>query len=539
MFYKMNSDGFSNVGAVAIDLVNTLIDNGFVAKYLAITNASPAQEVVIPRSIPADTSNEVVARYTAEVTVVGQGSNFTPQTAKTRGEQLFTIDPPYLETQTIILPESAGTVDATLECPTSLAINGKKWRIKITAIGQSNTVSYFAPLTDPEQEPIYTVSRRAHFGSAPFYTTNNISFNADFIFGFRGVITAPQEYRPNAIIWDVKHQTGWKKTVTYEYSTAPTSMSIFVGTELNLLDGQKDEDDEYIIGSGKILYDSVPATTPAMYNNPTLIHPLGGLSAINWGDFAFRTSNVTLPDNTVVVKNGLERENPPIIGKYFYSNYFLGVNSLSAARMFNYSCISITDRGIFFGVWNTDTQDTGKYFSWFLIEYPVMKDTGQVRGRTTTTTDSLTPLFCIFSTPADNTYVPAYGKVIVRERDIGIPSKIYRPVTVRDSSGVIVSMDDAEDQPNFINPHKQVCFDENGNYVATFISDLTTRRYFYPDELDMVATVSADLVGYGQELQFTVYGETQPRTYVALHANGPNNTGMRILILKNNPNVQS
>jgi len=531
MFYKMNSDGFSNVGAVAADLVNTLMENGFVAKYLAITNPTEPQEIVVPKVIATATLGDPSVN-TRSVSVVGHGSNYTAATAKTRGESLLTIDT-IVQTETIVLPASAGTVDATLECPTSLAINGKKWRIKITAIGASTSLTYPAPLTDAEQEQLTTVTRRAHVVAPPYYSPTLPNYRTDTQFG---ISLATNEYRPNAILWDVTHQTGWKKFNTYTYSTAPTSMSIFVGTELNLLNGEKDENDEYILGSGKILYDSVPATTTALYNDPTLVHPLGGLSAVNWGNFAFRTTNVTLPDGTQRTKSGLETENPPNIGKYFYSNYFLGVNSLSAARVFNYSCISITDRGIFFGVWNTDTQDTGKYFSWFLIEYPVMKDTGDVRGRTTVTADSLTPLFCLFSSPADNTYVPAYGKVIVRERDIGIPSKIYRPVTVRDSSGVVVSMADAEDQPVFINPHKQVCFDENGNYIATFLSDLTTRRYFYPDELDMVATVSADLVGYGQELQFTVYGESQPRTYIALHANGPNNTGMRILVLKNDPN---
>ena len=527
MFYKMNSDGFSNVGAVAIDLVNTLIDNGFVAKYLAITNPSQPQEIVVPKMVPTSALTDPSIN-TRSVTVIGQGSNYTAATALARGESLFTIDTAPMPTETKILPASAGSVDATLECPTSLAINGKKWRIKIVAAGKTESETYPAPLTDPEQEPANTTSRRAHIVTSPFYSTTIPSYFGDVLYGMR---LSSNEYRPNAILWDVTHQTGWKKMVTYTYATAPTSISIVVGTEINLLDGQKDENDEFILDTGNILYDSVPATTVAQYNNPTLIHALGGLSAVNWGDFIF-----SKPAGSTSSKGAIQSEDPQNVAKFFYSNYFLGVNSLSAARALNYSCISITDRGIFFGVWNTDTQDTGKYFSWFLIEYPVMKDTGEVRGRTTATADSLTPLFCIFSSPANNTYVPAYGKVIVRERDIAIPSPIYRPTTVRDSAGAIISMEDAEDQPVFINPHKQVCFDENGNYIATFLSDLTTRRYFYPDELDMVATVSADLVGYGQELQFTVYGESQPRTYVALHANGPNNTGMRILVLKNNPN---
>jgi hypothetical protein len=393
-----------------------------------------------------------------------------------------------------------------------MAINGKKWRIKISSIGEAQTQTYTPAPNYQGQEPVYT--NGVAWNSLSEASVTQPARNSSYGIGLSG------NFEANAIQFSVPYHSGWKLTLTHTYYLPAVSVTVIVGTEVNLPN------------DGSIVYDSVPATTTAQATNPTLIHPMGGLTATNWGNF---TNNITRDGvNPNIIR--YQAVSPTDISKYFYSSYFTGTNQLSKSRVRHYYATSITDRGIFFAIWNSETQDTGKYFSWAVIQYPVMKNDGVVRGRSTDTADSLTPVFCVFSSPADNTYFPTYGKVIVRERDIPTPSKIYRPVVVRASDGSIVSMADEEDHPTFINPHKQVCFDENGNYVAAFLSDLTTRRYFYPDELDMVATVSSDLVGFGQELQFTVYGEEEPRTYIALHANSPGNTGMRILALKNNPN---
>jgi hypothetical protein len=393
-----------------------------------------------------------------------------------------------------------------------MAINGKKWRIKISSIGEALTQTYIPPLDYEGQTPVYT--NKNAYNTANGYSLTNGAGGASgaYSFSWKGA--------PNisAILFSVSYHSGYSLTLTNTYYLPAVSVTVIVGTEDNLPD------------DGSIVYDSVPATTTAQSTRPTLIHPLGGLSGVNWGNF---TNDIVRAPNNSILYNAVS---PVDISKYFYSSYFTGTTSFTKGRVKHYSCVTITDRGIFFGIWNTESQDTGKYFSWFLIQYPVMKNNGVVRGRSEDTADSLTPVFCVFSSPADSTYFPTYGKIIIRERDISVPSKVYRPTITRATDGSIVSIVDEEDHPSFINPHKQVCFDENGNYVATFLSDLTTRRYFYPDELDMVATVSSDLVGFGQELQFTVYGEAEPRTYVALPANAPGNTGMRILVLKNNPN---
>jgi len=47
----------------------------------------------------------------------------------------------------------------------------------------------------------------------------------------------------------------------------------------------------------------------------------------------------------------------------------------------------------------------------------------------------------------------------------------------------------------------------------------------------MLGTTSADVVMSGQNIQFKTYGEPGPRTYRALPANGPLNTGLRLAVI--------
>ena len=68
-------------------------------------------------------------------------------------------------------------------------------------------------------------------------------------------------------------------------------------------------------------------------------------------------------------------------------------------------------------------------------------------------------------------------------------------------------------------------------YLVTFPNRLNTDRYVYTEELDQFAYTSADVIGEGSEVAVTVYGEGTPRVYRALKANGPLNTGMRLLML--------
>jgi hypothetical protein len=511
MFFNLNSTGVDSCSDAALELVRALIDYGFVEKFSDITEAAPNQTIQVAKNPPEDPGLHPISVSVLSFLEIRNGGTYTLVTATDRAQQLFPAAPPYAETEDLILNGSSASVNVTLECPESMAINGKKWRIKISSIGEALTQTFIPPLDYEGQTPVY--SSRNVYNSAGSTGYSLTAPTGDYGFNRWG-----GPIGRFSILFSVSYHTGYSLTITHNYYLPPSSVTVIVGTENNLPD------------DGSIIYDSLPAATTQQALRPTLVHPLGGLSSANWGNFA---NDIIRASNNSILYNAI---NPADISKYFYSSYFVGNTSLTSGRIKHYTCVTITDRGVFFGIWNNESQDTGKYFSWFLIQYPVMKNNGVVRGRSEDTSDSLTPVFCVFSSPVASTYLPTYGKIIVRERDISVPSKVYRPTITRGTDGSIISIVDEEDHPSFINPHKQVCFDENGNYVATFLSDLTTRRYFYPDELDMVATVSSDLVGFGQELQFTVYGEAEPRTYVALNANAPGNTGMRILVLKNNPN---
>lgn len=204
-------------------------------------------------------------------------------------------------------------------------------------------------------------------------------------------------------------------------------------------------------------------------------------------------------------------------GDGFVNRFLIENQGMGGIRPLSYR-LSITNRGIFLGVWDTRTEETGEAFNWVPIQRSVDKDSGAVRGTTPATSASTCPVFCV------NTVNNGIYKFIVREKDVLSPSA--RKINTLD----------VEDSPAPLNPEKQVCFNEDGNYVITLLNNLTTPRFKYTDELDMVGTISADVVGAGQELEFTVYGEAQPRKYRALQANKPNNTGMRLMVLVDNPN---
>jgi len=169
----------------------------------------------------------------------------------------------------------------------------------------------------------------------------------------------------------------------------------------------------------------------------------------------------------------------------------------------------ISPRGMWLGIWeDATTAETSATFNWFLIQRPVDRATGLVL------TTGKAPVFCV------NSVGPNIWQFTVREADILRPGK-RRSATV-----------DEEDSECIINNVEQVSLSEDGKYIVTFPSRLNTSRYRYPHELDMIGLTSADVVSQFTNVPLTVYGESSERVYKALHANGPSNTGMRILVLQ-------
>ena len=206
-----------------------------------------------------------------------------------------------------------------------------------------------------------------------------------------------------------------------------------------------------------------------------------------------------------------------------------------AAETLSYRLV-LTDHGLFLGVWGPDPEERGTGFSWLLVQRPVDKKTGVVRGvdkatgtpfdgtNAFTYVDPITslsviqpignrPLFCV------NSVNGKFWKFVVREHDQVVPST-RKDATIN-----------GEDSGAVLNPYQQQSLTENGEYVITFLNNLNSSRFKYSDELDMLGTVSSDVVGGGSDVTVSVYSEEQKRSYHALWSSGSFGTKMRVMVV--------
>lgn len=252
----------------------------------------------------------------------------------------------------------------------------------------------------------------------------------------------------------------------------------------------------------------------------------------------------------------------------FYKFFDRSEHPNSIAYPMSYSLV-ISNRGIALNIWeqaSDDAQDTqnssrGSRFSWVVVQRPVHKDTGSVY------VDGNAPVFCLYScgrkqydvqplhlpnTPISyssiqnlNTgqedinlkYLKPYSKLnlvtwsspirrfTVREKNVDKPT-ISVPATIA-----------TVDNNAVLNDSQQVAIAEDGRYILTFPNKWNTQTSLYPVDTDLIATTSADVLSQGAEVSFKPYGEGTDRTYKAMQANGVNNTGMRILFMKEGPGI--
>lgn len=218
-----------------------------------------------------------------------------------------------------------------------------------------------------------------------------------------------------------------------------------------------------------------------------------------------------------------------------------GPNSGSeSAYPMSYS-ITMTNRGFFFGIWEDSqeeipqgniTWDPGAInpdgvsgrspFRWILVQRPVDRLTGHVRGGGAMREDnnvsaetSRCPVYCVSGTGAPQTF----KKFIVREVDVISPSR-KKDATIQ-----------SDDNPALINPYPQQSLTETGEFVVTFMNNLSTPRYKYADELDILGTVAAEVVGAGTSVLVNVYNEPYQREYTALYSTERHGQGMRLMLL--------
>ena len=202
--------------------------------------------------------------------------------------------------------------------------------------------------------------------------------------------------------------------------------------------------------------------------------------------------------------------------------------------------LAISDHGFHLCVWEEAQDPTGNKFSWVVVQRPV----DRVTGAPLVDTSTKCPLFCVYG--LKDMYIPAaifdaskttsqsdVDQVIIDERwESGLKKFVVRERDVLKPTPSVPASYDTEDSNAIINDDQQVCITEDNKYVITFPNKLNTPRYAYTHELDMIAYTSADVVSQYTEVPLTVYGESSPRIYKALLANKPNNTGVRILTLK-------
>jgi hypothetical protein len=60
---------------------------------------------------------------------------------------------------------------------------------------------------------------------------------------------------------------------------------------------------------------------------------------------------------------------------------------------------------------------------------------------------------------------------------------------------------------------------------------LSTSRFRYGDEMDLIGTVGAEVAGAGTSITVKVYQDTYTRTYTAMFTNKQYGKGMRIMML--------
>jgi len=202
--------------------------------------------------------------------------------------------------------------------------------------------------------------------------------------------------------------------------------------------------------------------------------------------------------------------------------------------------LTMTNRGVFFGIWEDSQEEIpqgtydpilnpnpdGAYgrspLRWLLIQRSVDRVTGHVRGGGAMRQDndpmvemSRCPVFCVSGSSAPQ----KFQKFVVREVDVPSPSrKKFAAVS-------------SEDQAALLNPYPQQSLTETGEFVVTFLNNIGTSRYKYADELDMLGTVAAEVVGAGTSVLVNVYNEPFQREYTALYATERYGTGMRLMVL--------
>lgn len=181
--------------------------------------------------------------------------------------------------------------------------------------------------------------------------------------------------------------------------------------------------------------------------------------------------------------------------------------------------LAISDHGIAFHMSIEGRDNEGCRQAWFCIQRAINSDGSVV-------VTGKAPLFAIWSHNGGGHFTNAklvkdgIRRMTVRESDVNAPSS---PVS---------AVQHSPDAFAVINPLQQVAFSEEGQFDFRLPQGFNTHRHSYPYEIDMIGYASSDVISNRIPIDITVYNESAARTYAAMSANSPNNTGMRLFLLK-------
>jgi hypothetical protein len=185
-------------------------------------------------------------------------------------------------------------------------------------------------------------------------------------------------------------------------------------------------------------------------------------------------------------------------------------------------------------------------FNWMVVQRPVDRSTGVILDNYESIT-SKHPVFCLNSVGGRTSHFT------VREKDISHPQEgppnhtansfytdfiqyttpgEYDNYTYRIPSGL-----NSEDSHSLFNNQNQIALTEDRTYLITFPNNLTTPRFRYTEEIDMIGYTSSDLLMSGQQIDFKTYNESQARVYIAMPPSNRYNTGVRFCVLKQTNNT--
>lgn len=278
-----------------------------------------------------------------------------------------------------------------------------------------------------------------------------------------------------------------------------------------------------VSGAGKFIFDSTPAVNPLHETQPfRIMVAIDGATSTQGRIKVVIATPLQITDTGETYSfpgpsdingqrvmghlgNAFNRPTGGQVGDVFLNRDITNLVFTAGSTMS--SMLVASNHGLYYQVWEEGEEVTPRW-SMFCVQVPADKDTGQPLLQ------DKSPIFCLYN--CDNS---GFKKFVVSEDDISRPSPSFDAEKNGKHSTAI------------INAQEQVSIARGNRYLVTMPNRLNTDRYSYTEELDMMAYVSADVIGEGSDISVTMYGEATPRVYRAMKATGPDNTKVRLLAL--------